>query len=155
MNGIEKIISHIQADSKNQTDEISAQTAARCREIEQEYAKKANDAYGKIILDGTAEAKLTVERLDSAAQLESKKRLLACKQELISRAFSKAVEAISALPEEDFTNLMAKLAAQCSVSGSEQIIMNPQQREKYGQSVCSKANELLRSQGKNAALTLS
>jgi V/A-type H+-transporting ATPase subunit E len=155
MNGIEKIISHIESDAKNEIDKIYADAAAKCLEIEKQYDQQANDTYWKIIKDGTQEARLSVERLDSAAQLESKKQILACKQELIAKAFANAVTALTQLPEEKYVALLAKLSAQAAVSGSESIILSPADRTRCGKAVCIKANELLAAGGKNASLTLS
>ena len=155
MNGIEKIISHIESDAKNEIDKIYADAAAKCLEIEKQYDQEATETYWKVIKAGSEEAKLSIERLDSAAQLEAKKQLLACKQELIAKAFANAVSALTELPEDTYVALLAKLAAQAASSGDECIIMSPTDRARCGKAVCIAANEILAAGGKKAVLTLS
>ena len=155
MNGIEKIISHIESDAKNEIDKIYADAAAKCLEIEKQYDKQANDTYWKVIKAGSEQAKLSIERLDSAAQLEAKKQLLACKQELITKTFAKAVSALAQLPEDTYVTFLAKLAAQASTTGNETIIMSQADRARCGKAVCLAANEILSASGKKPSLTLS
>ena len=155
MNGIENIIAHIKSDSNSEVERIGKQAEEKCLAIREEYQKQANDTYGKLVMDGAREATLTVERLNSAANLEAKKQVLACKQELISRTFSEAVSRLGNLPDETYVPLLAKLAAQSSQSGSEQIIFSDKDRDRVGQAVCDQANALLSAMGKKAALTLS
>lgn len=152
MKGTEKIIAHIESDAKAQADAILAKAAEQCAQIREDYEKKAADAYGEKIRAGV---KLCSDEADSAgrlARMEAKKELLALKQEMISRSFEAAEKKLVSLPESEYGALLARLAADAAVTGSEEIVLNAADRERIGAAVVKAANEKLGPKGK---LTLS
>ena len=152
MKGTEKIIAHIRADAQAQCDAILAEAQAQCEAIRAQWAKKAEDAYGERIRAGV---KKCADEADSTARLgrmEGKKALLALKQEMIARSFDEAQKRLVSLPEAEYVELLAKLAAQAAVTGSEEIVLNAADRARVGEAVVKAANEKLGEKGK---LTLS
>lgn len=155
MNGIEKITDRIRVEAEAECKAIADEANAKCEEIKASYDQQAQEEYWRIIKKGARDAEMHVEHLGSVAQLEAKKQVLATKQDMVTRAFNRAIELISSLPENQYVPFLARLAAEASVTGDEQIIMAAGDRTHYGKQVCIKANELLSSKGKTASLTLS
>lgn len=152
MKGTEKIIAHIQADAQAQCDAILAAAREQCNAIAEDFAAQAEAAYGEKIRAGV---KSCADEADSAARLgrmEAKKELLALKQEMISKSFEAAEKKLVSLPEEQYIELLARLAANASVTGDEEIVLNEADRARVGQAVVKAANGKL---GKQGALTLS
>lgn len=155
MNGIDKIIAHIKADSDAECAAIRAEAAKKCNEILARCENEAAAEYEKITGKGAQDAEKTVDRLVHAAELESKKQLLAVKQQLLSLAFDRAVHLLTELPEKEYVALLARLAAESSRTGDEQIILSESDSARIGAAVCKRANKILSASGKPASLTLS
>ncbi len=85
------------------------------------------------------------------SNMEAKKAVLALKQEMVSASFDKACDAIVNLPQEQYLELLAKLAAEAAVTGDEEIVLNKRDRAALGGKVAEAANQKL----KNGKLTLS
>ena len=143
MKGTEKIIAHIRSDAKERSDAILAQAEQQCASIRSEYEKQAKEAYTGKIRAGVAECQARVDGMDRIARMEAKKGILALKQEMVSQSFDKAKEKLINLPAEQYTDLLAKLAANASSTKDEEIIFNARDRESIAQSVTEKANRLL------------
>ena len=143
MKGTEKIIAHIQADAKAQADAILAQAEQQCAEIRQNYEIKARDAYGKKIRVGVKANQDKLDSIDRLARMEGRKSVLALKQEMVSASFDRACEMLVSLPGDKYVELLAKLAAQASVSGDEELVLNERDRAGIGEAVVKAANEKL------------
>lgn len=152
MNGIEKITSRINADVQREIDEINAQASAEAAEITAQYAQRAKRESEEILERGGKAAAEREERLASVAELEARKLILAAKQQVLEETFSQALEDLLSLPEKEYTDLLAKLIAQASRTGSEQIIFSQKDRPRFGKAAVTRANEVL---GDKGHLTLS
>lgn len=155
MNGIEKITARIAAEAQAEAAKLIAAAQEQAELIRADYEKKAQSEYDALVLSARSSAQQQTQRQGSAAQLEARKAMLGLKQELIAAAYSKAQEKLLALPEDEYVKFLAKLAADASVSGDEEILLNSAEREKLGEKLTASANELLKARGLNAALTLS
>jgi V/A-type H+-transporting ATPase subunit E len=143
MKGTEKIIAHIQADAKAQADAILAQGEQQCAEIRQSYEEKAKERYGEKIRQGVKVCQDNITSVERLNQMEAKKAVLALKQEMVSKSFDKAVQQLVALPQEQYVALLAKLAAQASVTGDEEIVLNAKDQAAVGSAVVEKVNALV------------
>ena len=83
------------------------------------------------------------ERLVSAAQMEARKSLLAVKQELVERAYQRALEKLCSLPGEQYVELLAAMLVRASSTGKEEVVFDPRDREDAGRAAVGRANELL------------
>ena len=155
MNGLEKITARIETDAVADAARIAEEAKAQCDAIRAEGEKKAQESYWKAIRDGAKATEDRAARLAKAADMEARKSVLACKQEIVSAAFTMAEEKLLALSGEEYVSFLASLAARAAVSGKEEIILNANDHDAVGKKVVSRANELLKSQGKPAGLTLS
>jgi len=151
MNGTEKIIAHIRADAQSQSDAILAAANGQCEAIRRSCDAKAAEAYTSALRIGTRECAERADSMERMAQMEARKGILSMKQEMVSKCFDKAKELITALPEEQYVAFLAKLAANASVTGTEEIILNEKDAKTVGTRVVDAANALK----EGAQLTLS
>ena len=152
MNGIEKITARIQQDGQKEIDAVLAQARAQAAELTAKYQAEAKAAEDEVLSQGRAAAQARASHLDSMAQMECRKAVLAAKQDVIEEAFQAAHKKLLELPSEKYVALLANLAAKASVTGQEKLIFSPSHRAQVGKAVVVAANEKL---GPSAALTLS
>lgn len=142
MNGTEKIIAHIRADAQAQSDAILAAANGQCEAISKTYAGKAAEAYTSALRAGTRDCGERADSMERMAQMEARKSILAMKQETVSKCFDKAKQMLISLPEAQYTAFLAKLAANASVTGEEEIILNKRDAGTLGAKVVEAANAL-------------
>ena len=143
MKGTEKIIAHIGADAKAQADAILAQAEARCAEIREGYEQQAKQAYAERIRAGVKANQDRLDSMERLAKMEGRKAVLALKQDMVSKSFDMATDKLVNLPEEQYVALLAKLAANASVTGDEEVVLNARDRAAVGEAVVKAANEKL------------
>ena len=143
MKGTEKIIAHIRSDAKAQADAILAQAEQQCASIREDYDKKAKEVYAERIRLGTTDCQDKLESMERIDRMEARKSLLALKQELVSKSFEMAREKIIGLPEQQYIALLAKLAADASVTGDEEIVLNARDKEAIGEKLAAEVNKKL------------
>ena len=151
MNGIEKLTQQIAADAQVEIDAILAEAKEKADAITADYAQRAEKAAAERLAKGTEAAAQREERLIAMADMERRKDLLAAKQEMVGKAFDKALEQLCNLPDEECVAILTKLAVAASASGKEQLIFSQKDRERVGKAVVLAANEAL----KDGNLTLS
>jgi len=154
MKGTEKIIEHIRADAQAAVDGIIAEAEAKAAAVAADYEKKAAAAYSEKLSAGKKLCEDRVEGANRIAGMEARKGILAHKQEMVNASFDKAAELICKLPEEQYVKLLARLAAEASVTGDEKIVLNSRDQA-IADKVIAAANAKLAKAGKPAALTLS
>lgn len=143
MKGTEKIIAHIQADADAQAAEILAQAEARSAAIRETYEQKAKQAYAERIRAGVKENQDRLDSMERLANMESRKAILALKQDMVAKSFDRAVDDLVALPEAQYIALLAKLAVKASVTGDEEIVLNARDKKAVGEKLVKAANEKL------------
>ena len=148
MNGIDKIIARLQSDTQTEIDALNAETEARCAALRAEYAEKAQAVYDARIRTGTEECRVQGERLASAADMESRKGMLAFKQSLVSDVFLGAVKQLTELPRDEYVSFLAGLAAKAAADGTEELVFNAKDAAAVGADVAKAANALLGAKGR-------
>lgn len=143
MEGIDKITGRIDADVQREIDEITAAAQATAAEISAGYQARAKSEADAILEKGKVSARQREERLESVAQLEARKLTLTVKQEMVEEAFRRALEKLTALPDKEYIDLLAKLAAAASRTGREQVILSQKDRTRFGKQIVSQANDIL------------
>ncbi len=151
MNGIEKITGRIASDAAQEIESIQAEARRQAEEITARYAEQAKRESQELLERGRRSAEERVERLASVAQLEARKLELAAKQEMLSKAYDKALEQLLNLPDQEYTALLADLAVKASSTGQEAVILSQKDRTRFGKQVVTLANE----KRKDGKLTLS
>lgn len=152
MNGIEKLTRQISADAQAEIDAILAQAQAEADAVTADYAQRAQKAAAEALARGEAAAAQREERLISMADMEGRRSLLAAKQELLGRAFDRALEQLCALSDKDYADLLATLAVKAARTGKEKVILSQKDRSRIGKAAVTAANEKL---GAKGSLTLS
>ncbi len=155
MKGIEKITARIAADAETENQAIREESAKRCAQIRAEYEKQAQEKCAAITQEGERESEQRASRIDRTARLESKKSILAMKQDLVSKAFDQAETMIGQLPEPDYIGFLARQASQAALTGQEEVILSREDKAKCGAKVVKAANDMLQARGLQPALTLS
>ena len=150
MNGIEKVAERIRADAQEEANAVKLRASETAEALRREAERDARAKQEQLLHEADAEAEALYARLVAASDTEAKKSALAVKQELLNEVFAKAVGKLRTLPDAKYVALLAALAVKASETGSEQIILNPADRAKFGEAVVAEAN---RTSGK--ALTLS
>lgn len=152
MDGIEKITGRINEDVQREIDAMTADARREAGEIAARYREQADRESAEIVERGRRAAAEREERLASVTQLEARKLELAAKQEMLQKAFDKALERLLTLPEEQYIVLLSELAVKAARTGREQVILSQKDRTRYGKQAVTAANEKL---GDKGHLTLS
>ena len=146
MNGIEKITAQINADTQAEIDRILGDANAQAEAIAAKYRTQAQAEDADLLAKSQKAAAEREERLISAAQMEARKSLLAVKQEMVERAYQRALEKLRSLPREQYEELLAAMLVQASSTGKEEAVFSPEDQEDAGKAAVSRANDLLAKQ---------
>ena len=142
MNGIEKVAARIVSDAQQEAALRKQETEARAAQLRAQADAEAQELRRRLLAEGEAAAEKRFSLLVSSAETENRKRSLGTKQELLSAAFARAVELLRALDRDKYVKLLAALAARASETGTEQIILNPEDRAACGEEIAAEANRL-------------
>lgn len=139
MNGIDKIIARMEADTQAECADIAAQAAAEAEAILAQYRAEAD----KLLREGEARCKVLeheqVERLEGGSRLACRQRVLAEKQRMLDEAFARAADTLLKLPRPEYIDLLASLAAE-NGQGGEALVFSAADRDTVGQAVVDAAN---------------
>lgn len=143
MDGIEKITAKIAADAQAEIDALMAKAEQEAAAVTADFRAKAQALKQELGAKGKKAAAEREERMASVAQLEARKAELSAKQDLLDRTFDRALEKLCSLKDKEYIDLLAKLIAEASSSGQEEIIFSQADRARVGEAAVTKANELL------------
>lgn len=143
MDGIEKILQQIDADALREAQAIEAQANADVLSIGEQWDEKIDLEVNEILERNAQKLAERSARAENAAQMEGRKLVLQAKQDMIGKAFDRALEQLLNLPEQEKIDLLASLCVKASVSGDEEVILSPADRESIGDKVVARANEML------------
>ena len=142
MKGIENIALRIREDAEQEAKALLAGAEQRAAEAKAAADREAAALKEELCREGENEARRQYDLLLAAEETENRKQLLTAKQELVARAFDRAVEQLCALEDEPYALLLAKLAAAAAETKREQIILNERDRARVGSRVVEEANRL-------------
>ncbi len=151
MNGIEKLTQQISAEAQTEIDAILAEAKEKADAITADYSQQAEKAAAERRAKGEEAAAQREERLIAMADMERRKALLAARQDMVGKAFDKALERLCNLSDGEYIALLTKLAVSAASSGKEQLIFSEKDRGRVGEAVVLAANKAL----ENGNLTLS
>lgn len=129
MNGIDKITQRIGADTQAEIDRILADAAVQAEAAADKFRTQAEAEDRDLLAKSERAAAEREERLVSAAQMEARKTLLTAKQEMVERAYQRALEKLRSLPQEQYVELLAALLVRASSTGREEVVFSPEDRE--------------------------
>ena len=143
MNGIEKITARIGADTQAEIDRILQDANAQAAAIVDRYRSQAQAEDADLLAKSQRAAAEREERLVSAAQMEARKTLLSARQEMVERAYQRALEKLCSLPREQYVELLAAMLVRASSTGREEVMFSPEDQGDAGRAAVARANELL------------
>ncbi len=97
MNGVDKIISKIESDTKAEMQHIKADAAQEAKKILDEARRQGEQEHIKIIERGKKDIDTSVNRIKSGARIDAMRTVIGAKDQVISRCFAEAREALSKL----------------------------------------------------------
>lgn len=126
--GSDKIISSIQSDAQQKADEILSKATAQCDEISAAGEVKAEDEKQQILSSAEKQAEMKYQQIISEAKVNSRRKELESREELIEKAFRVASEKIEKQASENSTNYVDSLKtmvkdASVQVGGSQLEIL--------------------------------
>lgn len=139
MNGLDKIIARMEADTQAACDALAASAAENAAAILRDCQAQADAVTRDSAQRAEAQAAEHLEHLNGSSQLACRQRVLAAKQQLIDEAFARTAQALAALPQADYIDLLAALAAE-NGSGDEELLLSAHDRETVGAAVVDAAN---------------
>ena len=141
MNGIERILQRIQSEAQMEIDEILKKAREEADAIQNRYQMQAENESAELNLKKQKAAEEQEERLISVAQMESRKIILATKQEMVEKAYALALEKLCSMPEEQRISVLADLLVRASSSGREEVIFSPEDQPRVGKAAVKAAND--------------
>ena len=139
MNGLEKIVARMEADTQAACDALAASAAENAAAILRDCQAQADAAAQDSVQRAAAQAAAHLEHLNGSSQLACRQRVLAAKQQLIDEAFARTAQALTALPQAAYVDLLASLAAE-NGSGGEELLLSKADRDAVGAAVVEAAN---------------
>ncbi len=142
MGGLEEIIRQIKIDAESEAKEILDKANDTCDSIR----KEAIDEIEKIEKAGTkkadSEAKLALEKIISAAQMESKQEILKTKQAIISDIIEKAYDRISSLPDKEYFDALLNIVEKYAQPSNGRILLNQKDLDRIPADFEEQANKI-------------
>lgn len=139
MNGLEKIVARMEADTREECDALTASAAENAAAILRDCRAQADAVARDSRQRAEAQAAEHLEHLNGSSQLACRQKVLAAKQQLIDEAFAGAAQRLSSLPQAEYIDLLAALAAE-NGSGDEELLLSAKDREAVGPAVVKAAN---------------
>ncbi|WP_417044956.1 V-type ATP synthase subunit E [Dysosmobacter sp.] len=143
MKGIEKITARITQEAQADIDHTLADAREQAAQITARYQAQADNEAQSLAARNEKAAAEREERLVSVAQMEARKVTLAAKQEMVEQVYQRALEKLRAMPQEQYTAVLAALLVQASSTGAEEVVFSPEDQAKAGKAAVAKANEQL------------
>lgn len=151
MNGIEKITQRIAEQARLTVDTILGDAKAEAEEITAQYQARAAAEVADLTAKNEKTAVEREERLVSAAQMEARKAALAAKQDMVEKAYARALEKLCSMPDEQYTAVLAHLLVQAAAGDGGEAVFSPADRERVGAAAVEQANGL---SGKKLSLSV-
>jgi len=154
MDGISRIIAKINTDAEAEITQRELSARERETVIRTEFAELERNTYGDAIKLGAEAAVERFERLKDTANQAAEQRILDEKQALLDETFSLAEKRLTDLPDAQYIELLAAIAAKSAQTGAEKLIFNEADKAQCGDKIVKSANAKLALRDIRAELTL-
>lgn len=124
MTGLEKIVKEIEDEARSEA--AAAQDKARTEAAQILEAAKTNAAEERAKIEAATKQEVAdIERgRESSKALQRRQRTLQTKQTVLDETLAKALDELYKLPDEQYFDLMAKLAVGAAQDGEGEVLMN-------------------------------
>ena len=143
MDGIERIISKIEQEAKQESDAVISEAENKAREILTAAEKKYLEDRENARLENEKEAEAIRSRSVTAAGMEVRKRVLALKQSLISEIFDEALRELCTMNAAKKTELLTALLVKAAPDGKGEVCFSGADAAQCGAEVVRLANDKL------------
>ena len=114
----------IQQEAASQAEELLSAARTEAESTLAAAREEAQRQSGEILSQAQRQADAIRERAESAARLEKRNQLLACKQQLIREAVSKVCASLENAPAEEYFSILLGLAARYGQPGKGVMTLN-------------------------------
>jgi len=153
--GAGRIITRILDDAGAKAESIQKEAAEKAEGISAEAKQKAARRKEHILEQARKDSEEQKRRIIGVAQLESRKEMLAAKQELISEAFDKSLEELTMLDDSAYLSIIKSMLLNLVESGRETVLCSAGDLKRIPGNFWEDVNNELAGQGKKGELTLS
>jgi V/A-type H+/Na+-transporting ATPase subunit E len=150
---LEKIIDKITQNTETLVNELLGQAKHKAAVILSRARAEANIQVNRRIEQARREAANLAKREKAIAQLELRKKMLAEKQNLISKIYEKVAEKITTLPDQDYAVFIKKQVLAAAETGKEEILFSAQESNRIGEKFMREINQELKKNGQPGELT--
>jgi len=155
MSALERMQERILEDAKAKADDILRAASAGAEEILREARAEAARRRDEELARGRERAEENHRRILTLAQLDARKQVLATKAGLIEEVFTEAARRLASLEPAAYKAYLKRMMLGATVSGDEEVIMSPRDRDTVGSEVVAEVNAALAEQGRKGQLRLS
>ena len=117
MSGIDEILEMISNQQKETEEGIIKAAEIKAAQIIREGETKAQAAYDDYITKARQRSEREYENKCNAAEAEMKRKILACKVELVDEVIEKTIAKLKALPDKAYFDMLARIAGRHLRSG--------------------------------------
>jgi V/A-type H+-transporting ATPase subunit E len=148
MAGAEKLIEKILGDAQADAGRYLRDAEEKKQRMHDELMRDIDKQRNRIEKEAEAAAQENKRRLAAVNDLESRKQLLAAKQEMMARARKLAFEMLGSISDAEYISLMKKKLLNCAKTGRGSIAVSKNEK-RLNESFLSEVNaELKRKAGK-------
>lgn len=153
--GADRIIQRVLDDARARADSIKAEAAEKAKAAESEARHKAERKKEHILEHARKTAAEHKGRIIGVTQLETRKSLLAAKQEMIDEAFQKALNELTGLDESTYLSVIRDLLLNTVETGTETVICSERDQQRLNSKFIDGVNKALADRGQTGELKLS
>lgn len=152
--GADRIIQRVMDDAQARAEAIKEEASKKAEAVESEARGKANRRKEQILEQARKSAAEQKSRIIGVAQLEARKKLLGAKQEMIGKAFQKALDELSGMEEREYLSVVRNLLLETADTGTETVISNERDQKRLTEDFWKEVNKSLAEQDKKGELKL-
>jgi len=128
MNGLERITSRIETETRGEIDGILEAGRAETARVIDGWRARIDAESRELAARGEKAAAEREERLKSAAEMDARKTVLAAKQEMVEAAYARAIDKLCGCEGEEKIKLLADLLTRASSTGREEAVFSAADR---------------------------
>lgn len=147
MAGLEKIMSQILDDAREEADSMIRMAEQEVLAIKDQAKKETDKITEKMIQKGEAEAALHLQKVQSGSELAKRKELLKVKQEIIADILKKSADSLAVLNTDDYFKLMERILTAYAQPEAGEICFSEKDLKRMPADFPEKANAVAKKKG--------
>ena len=162
--GVEKIVSHIQAEAEKEISDILLTAQTEAAKIKQAAQEKAEQEVERVLSNGKRLASLEEQRMLAETKIDVRRKRMNAREGAIDSSFSEAKKVLEALAAKgkqdhfDYKDILFSLIASASevVAGDRlELVLNHRDRKTFNKKTLEEVGELVKQRtGRNISLVL-